>query len=413
MLIKCPECELQISDKAAFCPHCGYVITKSKVYTPKRSNKRRRLPNGFGQITELKNQHLRKRFRVSITVRKTEDGKCVQKLLKPTAYFETYNAAYEALVEYNRNPYEIDKTNTTLKELYEKWFSEYRKTLKAKSSERTITAAWGYCSDLYDAPVKSIRARHIKGVIENGVATVNGREKTPTPNIKGRIKSLFNLMFDYAVEYELTDRNYARTFNLSDEIVSEMDRQKRAHIPFSKDELKILWKNADKHESYVDLLLYQCYSGWRPQELGLIKLDDVNLEKMEIRGGMKTDAGINRVVPIHPKVIGIVERYYNEAISANSEYLFNCFDGKTHSSSIKMTYDKYSYRLEKLIKAFELNPEHRAHDGRNTFITMCKNAGVDEYAIKYMVGHAIIDITESVYTKRDPLWLHNEIAKIF
>lgn len=220
-------------------------------------------------------------------------------------------------------------------------------------------------------------------------------------------------MFDYAVEYELTDRNYARTFNLSDEIVSEMDRQKRAHIPFSKDELKILWKNADKHEAYVDLLLYQCYSGWRPQELGLIKLDDVNLEKMEIRGGMKTDAGINRVVPIHPKVIGIVERYYNEAISANSEYLFNCFDGKTHSSSIKMTYDKYSYRLEKIIKAFELNPEHRAHDGRNTFITMCKNAGVDEYAIKYMVGHAIIDITESVYTKRDPLWLHDEILKIF
>lgn len=120
MLIKCPECELQISDKAAFCPHCGYVITKSKVYTPKRSNKRRRLPNGFGQITGLKNQHLRKRFRVSITVRKTEDGKCVQKLLKPNAYFETYNEAYEALVEYNRNLYEIDKTNTTLKELYEK-----------------------------------------------------------------------------------------------------------------------------------------------------------------------------------------------------------------------------------------------------------------------------------------------------
>ena len=37
MLIKCPECELQVSDKAAFCPHCGYVITKSKVYSPKRN----------------------------------------------------------------------------------------------------------------------------------------------------------------------------------------------------------------------------------------------------------------------------------------------------------------------------------------------------------------------------------------
>lgn len=55
----------------------------------------------------------------------------------------------------------------------------------------------------------------------------------------------------------------------------------------------------------------------------------------------------------------------------------------------------------------KLNPDHRPHDGRNTFITMCKNAGVDEYAIKKMVGHEIYDITEKVYTKRDPQWLHN------
>ena len=23
MLMQCPECELQVSDKATFCPHCG------------------------------------------------------------------------------------------------------------------------------------------------------------------------------------------------------------------------------------------------------------------------------------------------------------------------------------------------------------------------------------------------------
>ena len=31
-----------------------------------------------------------------------------------------------------------------------------------------------------------------------------------------------------------------------------------------------------------------------------------------------------------------------------------------------------------------------------------KKYKVDEYAIKYMVGHEIQDITEKVYTKRDP-----------
>lgn len=26
MLLKCPECELQVSDKAVNCPHCGYPM---------------------------------------------------------------------------------------------------------------------------------------------------------------------------------------------------------------------------------------------------------------------------------------------------------------------------------------------------------------------------------------------------
>lgn len=43
---------------------------------------------------------------------------------------------------------------------------------------------------------------------------------------------------------------------------------------------------------------------------------------------------------------------------------------------------------------------------------MAKKAGVDEYAIKKIIGHSVSDITERVYTKRDPEWLRNEIEKI-
>lgn len=59
-----------------------------------------------------------------------------------------------------------------------------------------------------------------------------------------------------------------------------------------------------------------------------------------------------------------------------------------------------------------LNPEHRPHDGRKHFVTMAKKYGVDEYAIKYMVGHKISDITEKVYTQREFEWLKDEIEKI-
>lgn len=53
MLTKCPECELMVSDKAAACPHCGYPMSlKAKRERP--STKRHRLPNGFGQISKIK-----------------------------------------------------------------------------------------------------------------------------------------------------------------------------------------------------------------------------------------------------------------------------------------------------------------------------------------------------------------------
>ena len=59
-----------------------------------------------------------------------------------------------------------------------------------------------------------------------------------------------------------------------------------------------------------------------------------------------------------------------------------------------------------------MNPEHRPHDPRTTFVKMGKKAGMDEYALKEMVGHSIQDITESTYTVRDLEWLREDIEKI-
>ena len=47
-------------------------------------------------------------------------------------------------------------------------------------------------------------------------------------------------MFDYALEFEIVDRNYARTFEISDDVVKEIESNKKDHIPFTDDELEIL-----------------------------------------------------------------------------------------------------------------------------------------------------------------------------
>lgn len=409
MLTQCPECELPVSDKANACPHCGYPLKPSeKQKRPRKSNKRRRLPNGFGQISEIKNRNLRNPFRAMVTIGKTPEGKPICKPLKPESYFATYNDAYAALVEYNKNPYDLEPS-ITMQELYDKWLPEYEKTVK---STKSATSAWAYCSGVYKMRVMDIRARHVKGCMEEGVAIIRGKEQHPSATMKNQIKSLFNMMLDYALEYELVDRNYSRTFNLTEETVKEIQSVKKEHIAFTDEEMDLLWANVSSKQG-IDIMLIQCYSGWRPQELGLLELKDVDLENWTFRGGMKTDAGENRVVPIHSRIQDLVLRKYQEAEALGSPYLLNWTDpNNRNKKSLKLTYARYQKAFERIRDELKLNPNHRPHDGRTHFVTMAKRYGVDEYAIKYMVGHKISDITEKVYTRREFAWLREEIEKI-
>ena len=409
MLTQCPECELPVSNKANACPHCGYPLKPSeKQKRPRKSNKRRRLPNGFGQISEIKNRNLRNPFRAMVTVGKTPEGKPICKPLKPESYFATYNDAYAALVEYNKNPYDLEPS-ITMQELYDKWLPEYEKTVK---STKSVTSAWAYCSGVYKMRVMDIRARHVKGCMEEGVAVIRGKAQHPSATMKNQIKSLFNMMLDYALEYELVDRNYSRTFNLTEETVKEIQSVKKEHIAFTDEEMNLLWANISSKQG-IDIMLIQCYSGWRPQELGLLELKDVDLENWTFRGGMKTDAGENRVVPIHSRIQDLVLRKYQEAEALGSPYLLNWTDpNNRNKKNLKLTYARYQKAFDRIRDELKLNPNHRPHDGRTHFVTMAKRYGVDEYAIKYMVGHKISDITEKVYTRREFAWLREEIEKI-
>lgn len=419
MLINCPECELQVSTKAITCPHCGYPLQPDAVKTQyiRKKRGRSKLPNGFGQITEIKNKNLRNRYRAMITVGKTPEGKPIQKLLKPQSYFKTYNDAYEALVDYNRNPYDLDSSSITMKQLYDKWFEEYSKN-NSESRLRAIGSAWRYVENIYKVTVNEIRIRHLKMAIEEAFIYENGEKKIASLNVKKNIKTIFNQMFDYAIEYEIIDKNYARMFSLNKKNITEKNEEEsqldsNCHIPFAEEEMTILWEHKDDYDLCVDILIIQCYSGFRPQELGLIEIKNVDLNEWTMKGGMKTEAGTFRTVPIHSKIRDLVKNRYDEAISLGSKYLFNTHGHKTKkNNSIKLTYGRYQYRIDKIKNKYGLNPEHRPHDGRTHFVTQAKESKLDEYAIKYIVGHEVKDITERIYTKRNVEWLSKEIEKI-
>lgn len=374
-----------------------------------------KLPNGYGSVTKLSGNR-RKPYLARVTlgwVINEETGKAVQNRV-PIGTFKTKKDALQALAEYGANPYDIQNNNMTLAELYERWTAAYFPTLKSDSSSRTIIAAWRYCHAIQGMRVKDLRARHIKGIMEDGYVIQNrgkdaGAKVSASPGTKSRIKSMFNLMLDYALEYELVDKNYARTFELSNDIIKEKEEAKRGHINFNDSEMESLW-NAVGNIKFADWILIQCYMGWRPQEMGLLELKDVDLEKWCITGGMKTDAGRRRTVPIHIRIRKLVKKNYDESVAVGSDRLFN--DPESVKGGMKITYDKYAGRFDKVVSALKLRSEHRPHDPRTTFITMAKKAGVDEYVVKRLAGHKITDVTEAVYTIRDIEWLRDEIEKM-
>ena len=396
-LLKCPECAHDVSDKAVSCPNCGYPINMPSTTKPRiRNGRPTKMPNAYGSITKMSGKR-RKPYRVRVTDRWVIDDKTGRsKQLRPTlGYFETREKAMIALATYNENPYDINTDNITFSEVYEKWSDGYFRTLSNPSSARTIKAAYSYCNGLYNMRMQDIRVSHLEGTI------INAQVGDST---KARIKSLFNMLYRYAVANDIVEKDYAAVMFANGNPIKRS--RTRDVIPFAQEEIQMLWNNLEQIP-FVDMILIEIYSGWRPQELAILKTDDVDITSETMRGGLKTDAGKNRIVPIHPLIKPLIEKRMSEAATLQSEYLFNDANGQ---QGTYMTYDKYRSRFDKVMK--RLNLKHHPHETRHTFITKAKACGVDEYILKLIVGHAIDDITEKVYTHRTFEQLKSEMEKI-
>lgn len=350
-----------------------------------------KLPNGYGSVHKLPGNR-----RNPWRARKTngwetdpELGTCRQKYIT-IGYYPTKMDALQGLADYNANPYDISVNTITFSEVYDKWSEEHFKVI-VPSACRTWKSAYSYCKPLYTMRMRDIRVNHLEQTI---------REAEASDNIKGRMKSLFNLMYKYAMKHEIVDKDYAALCDSIKKPKPEIIRE-----PFSDEEIQKIWDNI--HVPFADMVMIGIYTGFRPQELAILKVEDVDLDEQTIKGGLKTDAGRNRIVPIHPSIMELVRKNYETAKDMNSTHLFNDECGQ---QGTYLTYDKYRGRFNKVMKRLGMN--HRPHDTRHTFITKAKAAGVNEYILKLIVGHAVEDITERVYTHRTIEDLRQEMLKI-
>lgn len=402
-LIQCPECNNNISEFAESCIYCGFPIankkskpTKRRSY-PKKCNVQKR-GNGDGSVHRLTGNR-RKPWRVRITDKTVpvydEKGEIVstkQKYIN-VGYYETEEEAILALMEYNKNPYDTKKYKMTFEEAYSLYLPEKLKNVK-EDNKRTYDMCFNHSKKLHKMRLNDIRPAHMEECISSAPVS---------PGSKQKMKALYKDIFEWAIANDLAQKNYA-------ELIFPLGGMEKVEVkeanPFSREEIKTLWDNVDKLK-YVDVVLLHIYGGWRINELCNITLDSIDLDNCCIVGGSKTEAGINRTVPIHKDILHLVEKRIAEAKRLNSNYLLNDQGSKT---GLHFTDNKYQKRFNQIMKDFGM--EHRTQDCRKTFSTFAKKSKTDEYLLKRILGHKINDVTESTYTKRDIAELKEAIDNI-
>lgn len=357
----------------------------------KKTTSRMKRANGTGSVYKLPGNR-RKPWIAIRTVGYSIENDKTRQIRETIGYYETEQEAWMALENYNLDPYDLNTTKT-FAEVYEEWTDRYFRTLKNRSTERTITAAYNYTTILQSRNIKDITITMLKDCIDNAEVGASTR---------GRMKSMFNLMYDYAVESEYVPVNIARQFTIKT-LQKQIQKEHKDKIPFSEEHIKLCHDHSDY--GYMKMVLIGLYTGLRPQEICLLLKDNIHLDENYIIAGMKTDAGTDRYVPIHPQIRPYLEYYMN---NSKSEYVIEADDGQGDTI---MTYDKYRRRFQKCMKAIGAEGLYSPHCTRHTFITQAKVVQMDDVALKTIVGHEISDITESVYTHRTSEFIQEEFRK--
>lgn len=337
-----------------------------------------KLPNGYGGVVKLSGKR-----RNPYCARKTtgwettEDGK-IKQLYMPIGYYPTREKALQGLALYNENPYDIKADTITFKEVYEKW-STKRYTEIAHDNANGYRSAYKSCASLYDLRFKEIRVTHLQDVIDS-----SGKNY---PSLL-KLRSLLNQLYEFAMKNDITEKDYSQYVD-----IGKKGDPKIVHRPYEEEEIQRLWDNVDKLD-YVDTVLITIYTGMRPSEMLKIEIENVHLDEKYMIGGIKTEAGINRIIPINHKIMPLIKKRYEYAISVGAKFLIPNFKNE------EMKYCNYKReKYDNVMEQLEMN--HLPHDGRHTCATLLDRAGANKVAIKRILGHSSPDVTDKVYTHKD------------
>lgn len=373
----CLKCKKTISDESVYCIFCGKKQTKTG-----RSRELKK-PNGYGSVINLGSRRSR-----PWAVRVTDaiiDGKQIYRYI---SYHATKKEALEALAREQICP-TSPKAKMTLQEIYEEW--KQTKSFKnlSVSTQDNYTAAFLHLSPLQNSIFTELRTSHFEKIIND----LSKNNKPLSHSSKSKVKILCGLLYKYALQNDICSKNYAQFIKLDKE-------ERKEKGVYTDTEIKKLFDN-DCIEN-VDTILILLYTGMRINEMLDLTKFNIDFEKNIIIGGLKTDAGRDRTIPIHPKI----KKYLKQRYDSSTDKLFFKGENQPLTDNYYRTYIYYPI-LEKL--GIERKP---IHSTRHTTATLLAESGADINAIKQILGHSNYAFTADTYTHVDVDFLQEAINRI-
>lgn len=401
-LLACPECAHTISDKAYFCPGCGYptalafsspeppspfvfpvlpsLRTPKEARVPAAVRKRQKLPNGYGCIKKLSGNRSRP-YAAYPSTKGLPPGRDTRSL-PAIGYYEDWYSAYNALSSFQKKPYDISSRGLTFADVYRLFYDE-----KFNSGSKALSSSSKYA---YDTAFKNSVQLHSMRFLDIRKADMQAVLNACTLGYSSvcNLKKLFCQMYRYALENDIVEKDYSKFVTIN----REDDNEKGE--PFTADELKLLWSH--KEDRVVQMILLMIYTGFRIKAFETIEL---NVTEQYFRGGVKTTAGKGRIVPIHDCVLPFALQFRTNF----PRYSAKCFRAN------------YFYpTMERLGIATTASGKKRTpHDCRHTFSWLCDKYKVDELSKHLLMGHSLgKDVEKAVYGHRTLEELRAEISKI-
>lgn len=335
--------------------------------------------NGQGSVYKLSGNRSKPWRAIITTGRDMDTGK---QLRETVGYYTTRDEALEALINYNKNPYDITGGKATFSDIYDKWSDKKYPTIST-SNISGYRASYKRCEFLYNKPFKDISLDDLQYIIDTCDCNY--------PTLK-KIKILFNQLYQYAVPRNLCDKDYSQFVDISqyrDKNPNAYNRSK-----FKDTEIQKLWDMVENNDT-CKVALMLIYSGMRIGELLNLKKEDCFIDESYINViSAKTKNGI-RKVPLADRTIDFWKYFYN--LSGSSLYL--------------ITQDNRSFEDDRGYRAFydsywkpimnSLNINRQIHETRHTCASMLASKEISQPKINKILGHTGKTTAENVYTHLD------------